>query len=58
MSFIKDTKDAKLIAFRFWKAGGLSAMNPNTRGVLIALVIIIVLFAAGLGGLYLPSESR
>jgi len=25
-------------------------MDPNTRGVLIALIIIIVVFAVGMGG--------
>jgi hypothetical protein len=28
-------------------------MNPNTRGVLVALVIMIVAFAAGMGGHFL-----
>jgi hypothetical protein len=28
-------------------------MNPNTRGVLVALAIMIVVFTAGMGGHFL-----
>jgi hypothetical protein len=35
------------------KPKSLVLMNQDIRGVLIALIIIIVIFAAGMGGYYL-----
>jgi hypothetical protein len=48
MSFIKDTKVQGLITIRFKEGWLTTDMEPDTRGVLIALIFVIFTFAAGM----------